>query len=58
MAESYVVQSKVRDLVKQQDLNVAGDFVDALNAEIESIIKKAVERCKGNGRKTVRATDV
>lgn len=58
MAESLVVQSKVRELFKELDCNTGGDAVDALNAEVERIIKRAVERTKENGRKTVKAADI
>jgi histone H3/H4 len=51
-----VVKSKVKEYVK--DCNVAGDFADALNNEIKTIIEKAEARCKANGRKTVQARDL
>lgn len=51
-----VVKSKLKE--HTGDLNVAGDFADALNTEIQGIVKKACERCQANGRKTVQARDL
>lgn len=55
MAELLVVRSKIKDFT---DLNVAGDFADALSKEVESMIKKAEARAKANGRKTLKASDI
>ena len=57
MAEILVVGSKVKDVIKAAGLNTAGDFAEGLSKEVESLIKKAITRCKENGRKTVRACD-
>jgi len=51
-----VVKSKIKESV--DDMNVSGDFADALDKEVEALIKRAVERCKANGRKTVQARDL
>jgi histone H3/H4 len=58
MAESLVVQSKVRELFKEHDCNTGGDAIDALNVEVERLIKRAVERTKENGRKTIKGCDI
>ncbi|HIH09528.1 MAG TPA: hypothetical protein HA254_02550 [Candidatus Diapherotrites archaeon] len=57
MAESLVVGSKVKDAIKAEDCNTAGDAVDALSEVVASLIKKAAARAKANGRKTVRGVD-
>ncbi len=51
-----VVKSKIKEIVK--DLNVAGDFAEALDKKVEALILEACERCKANGRKTVQARDL
>lgn len=51
-----VVKSKIKE--HSSDLNVAGDFADALDKEVESMIQKACERAKANGRKTLQARDL
>jgi len=58
MADSLVVGSKVKDAVKAEGCNTAGDLVDALSAEVAKMIKKAAVRAQANGRKTVRAADI
>lgn len=51
-----VVKSKIKEYA--QDLNVSSDFAEALDKELEALIKKAVERAKANGRKTIQARDL
>ena len=55
---SYVVTSKVKALIKKSKMNTAGDFVKALDKELEYIVSKAAQRAKSNKRKTVRAGDL
>lgn len=55
---SYVVASKVKELVKKHGMMSSGDLSDALSTELEAMVKKATERAKANGRKTVRAEDL
>lgn len=55
---SYVVASKVKDLLKSLNLMTAGDFADALSSEVEGLVKKAAKRAQANGRKTVRGDDL
>jgi len=57
MTEVLVVASKVKDAIKAEDCNTAGDAVDALSVEVAKMIKRASARAKENGRKTVRACD-
>lgn len=53
-----VVVSKVKDMVKAEDMNTASDFPDALSKKVEHLIKEAAARAKANDRKTVRAADL
>ena len=55
---SYVVASKVKDLLKGMDMMTAGDLADALSTFVEATLKKAGKRAQENGRKTVRACDL
>ncbi len=57
MGDSLVVGSKVKDAIKAQGCNTAGDAVDALSAIVAGLIAKGAERAKANGRKTVRGLD-
>ena len=52
-----ITPEKVREMIKGQGCSTSGDAVDALSNEVNRIIKKAVERTKANGRKTVRSHD-
>lgn len=56
MADLLVVRSKIKDY--SEGLNVAGDFADALSKVVEQKIKRAVERAKANGRKTLKPQDL
>ena len=54
----FVVGSRVKALVKENGMNSSGSLVDALDAEVKALVKKAAVRAKANGRKTVRDSDV
>ncbi|MFZ2454924.1 MAG: DUF1931 domain-containing protein [Candidatus Altiarchaeia archaeon] len=56
MADLLVVKAKIKDYVG--DMNVAGDFAEALSAKVETLIKDASARAASNGRKTVQAKDL
>lgn len=53
-----VVASKVRERLRRSDARMSGEFVDALNAEVDDMVGRAVERAKGNNRSTVRPQDL
>ena len=53
-----VVASKIKDVIKAADMNCAGDFCDALDKKVESLVNEAVARAKSNDRKTVRPGDI
>jgi len=50
-----IVKAKIKETT---ELNVAGDFADALDKKVEELIKEAEKRAKANGRRTVRADDL
>ncbi|MFH1052894.1 MAG: DUF1931 domain-containing protein [Candidatus Woesearchaeota archaeon] len=60
MPDSVIVKVKIKEYAKIDDkpLNVSLDFADALNKEVISIIKKACQRAKDNGRNTVMVKDL
>jgi len=55
--EVLIVASKMKDAIRKHGCNVSSDVVDALSGKVHEMIKGAVERCKENGRKTVRGYD-
>lgn len=58
MAESVVVQSKVKEAVKGLELRMDGNLPDALNEKVHAILKDAAKRAKENGRSTLRPYDL
>ena len=55
---SYVVASKVKELLKKSGMMSSGDLAEASSKLLEEALKKAVARAKENGRKTVRPCDL
>ena len=51
-----VTKSQIKEIVG--DVNISEKFYPALNMEVERIIKKALERAKKNGRRTIMARDI
>ena len=58
MTEILVVQSKVKEVISQHEMNSSGDLADALSAKVEHLLKEAINRAQKNGRKTVRPEDL
>lgn len=58
MADSVVVQSKVKEAVKAQGLRMDSNLPDALNEKVNALIAKAAKRAKENGRGTLRPYDL
>jgi len=51
-----VVESKVRELLPE-GMRLASDALDGLDAVVREIVRKAVQRCQANGRKTIIKED-
>ena len=58
MGEMLVVKSKIREYAKKKTMSFGGDAANALSKEVQTLLDKAIERAKSNGRKTVKARDV
>jgi len=54
----YVVQSKVREMVKKEGMNVGSDFMDELDKKLMEMVKGAVKTAKGYNTKTLKARDL
>lgn len=54
--ERIVVESKVREMLPQ-GMRLASDALEGLDAVVREIVKKAVQRCQANGRKTIIKED-
>lgn len=53
---AYAVKSAVRGMMK--GMRAGGDFFKELDSKISWKVKRAIERAKANGRKTLRACDL
>lgn len=51
-----VVKAKIKELAS--GYNVASDFAEELDTEVKRLIKKAIDRAKSNGRRTVMGKDL
>ena len=55
---ALAVTSRVKEYIKAKGLRCDGDMDTAVSQMIAAKLDKAVERCKGNSRLTVRPTDL
>jgi len=51
-----VVKAAVKDALAEK--NVAGDFYEALDEEVEELLEEAGARAEANSRKTVQPRDL
>jgi histone H3/H4 len=58
VTEILVIQSKIRDMIKNEGCATSQEAVEALSKEIERMVKRSIERAKENGRKTVKGQDI
>ena len=53
-----VVQSKVRDLIREKEMRTSDEFITALSEYVKAAVEKAIARAKENGRSTLRPADL
>ena len=53
-----IVQSKVRDLIREREKRVSDEFIAALSEHVRTTVEKAVQRASANGRSTLRPEDI
>ncbi len=51
-----IVKAKIKEIAK--GFNVAGDVADALDKQVEQMVKVACKRAEANGRRTLMAKDL
>jgi len=56
--EPLTVASKIKDVLRDAGMRVDGDLVTAISDKVHEMLARAVERCKGNNRNTVRPIDL
>jgi hypothetical protein len=58
MADSIIVNSKLKEAVKGLDLRMDSSLGDALNNKVKAMLKEASDRAKANNRGTLRPHDL
>ncbi len=59
MAETLVVVSKVKKIVKDAGLRTGGDYIDALSNKINEIVQASIGKVKNDAsKKTLGAEDL
>jgi histone H3/H4 len=53
-----IVQSKVRDLIREKEKRTSDDFITALSEYVRQAVEKAIARATANGRSTLRPEDL
>ena len=54
---TFYVKKAIQDFAKNSGMMVGSDAYDAVNAAVNDALTAAAERCKKNGRKTLKAYD-
>ena len=59
MAESFVVVSKIKQMVKEAGLRTGADYINALSGRISQIVQASVYKVKADAsKKTLGAEDL
>jgi histone H3/H4 len=53
--KSFIVRTNIR---QSSELSVSEEFLEALDKEVEKLLRKAEERSKANSRRTILARDL
>lgn len=56
--DTFVVASKVKTYVRGNKLMASSELADALSKRVQELLDRAIARCEGNGRRTVRPVDL
>jgi len=55
---ALAVTSRIKDYISAKGLRSGGDIDEAVSRVIAAKLDRAVDRCKANGRQTVRPEDL
>ncbi|MBI2070108.1 MAG: hypothetical protein HYT79_05855 [Elusimicrobia bacterium] len=59
MADTLVVVSKIKKMVKEAGYRTGGDYIDGLSKKVEAIIRESLTKVQTDGsRKTLGAEDL
>ena len=53
---AVIVKSAIREMVKGR-FNVSDEFLKRLDADVAAMVRRAADRAKANGRKTLKSRD-
>jgi histone H3/H4 len=54
---TFYVKKAIQDYAKDNGMMVGSDAYEAVNVAVNAALSRAAERCKNNGRKTLKAYD-
>ena len=57
MAETLVVVSKIKKMVKEAGFRTGGDYIDALSSRVDSMIQASITKVKTEGGKKTLGTE-
>ena len=55
---TLIVKSQIREIAKDEGMNISQDADKAFEEAMKSLIMKAIYRAKENGRTTVKGRDI
>lgn len=59
MAETLVVVSKIKKMVKEAGLRTGQDYIESLSSKVQSLVNDSVNKVKNaGGKKTLGAEDL
>lgn len=59
MAEILVVASKIKKYVREKaGFNTSAEILDVMSRRVEQLCQEAIEKARGDGRKTIKARDL
>jgi histone H3/H4 len=54
---TFFVKKAIQDFARDKGMMIGSDAYEAVNAAVHAALTNAAERCKSNGRKTLKAYD-
>jgi hypothetical protein len=56
--ELFIVQSKVRELIRAKEKRASDEFITALSEHVQRTVERAIARATANNRSTLRDADI
>lgn len=59
MADVLVVASKIKKFVREKaGMNTSAEVLETLSQKVEQLCVEAIDRARGDGRKTIKGRDI